>query len=543
MAQQHIQSGPGGDTFTSARPKINANLTELYTEFGGANRVDVLSTDKLAAGSAKMDTMFQTLFAGAGLADAGRQVIANATTVGQMTSAIQSNFSSLYSAIVPQVEQPNILLIMTDDQTKRRTWNSTVLPQIFDRLVEPGLDYDMGYAATPICTPTRASIFSGKYQHNHGITSNTTTGFRETVDEGAVNDTPATRLDALGYRCGYFGKFQNGYQEYPTELVPGYDTTAWFVHARAVGDYSDPETQHIFNKYGTTTTYNQPPSYTSDLIATEVEDFLDAQSVRSEPFFIVASFLSPHRPYHPSPAHSSDFDTEPFYTYPSMSGMSAGEITTWTGRQRSHQEEMRDVDDAVERIFASLDANGFDVATNTYVLYTSDNGYLMGEHDLYEKDRGYEEAVNVPFAALGPDVTPGNSQALVSHVDIPATICDLAGATWEDWDGRSLVPTFDGTIPTGWREHLLIESITGSFKELRMKDYAFWQATAGATGLLYDMTASDALGFSSVDAADTYQMTNLAGTSEGTSFQAVYDPIWTAMSTCSGQDCRDLETT
>lgn len=432
---------------------------------------------------------------------------------------------------------------MTDDQPKRLTWKESVTPNIWNRLVESGIDYAMGFAAVPLCTPTRASIFSGKYQHNHDVTQNTTSGYSQTKANGALADGPAVRLDNLGYRVGYFGKFQNGYQtQAASEIPPGYDQSAWFVHHTAVGVEGDPEPSHQFNRFGTLVTYSSPPEYTSDLIADEVESFLGSHNPAT-PFFITASILGPHRPYIAAPTYSDDYDGWVFEEVPSMSGMSAGERTTQRGYQEGKLEEMREADAAIERIFASLAANGYTVGPggNTYVIFTSDNGYLHGEHDLYTKDYPWEEAVVIPFAAVGPTVAQGvTSQAIVSHVDIPCTICDLAGAAWTDYDGRSLVPTFDGSTPSGWREHVLVESETGNFAEIRMHDYSWWRPLSGGTGNLYDMTAADVM--STPDAADTYQQTNITSTAEGVAFRATYNPILTSLRSCSGQGCRDLET-
>lgn len=431
----------------------------------------------------------------------------------------------------PPSGRPNIVLIMTDDQPKRRTWTRAILPQIFDRMVDGGIDYDLGYAAVPLCTPTRASILSGTYQHNHQVTANTSNGYSQTLENGALDDTPAVRLNALGYRCGYFGKMQNGYSG--THLPPGYDQTAWVIHADTVSE-NDDEHNWDWNMYGTVT---NPNMHSSHIISDAVEAFIAEQGslASPEPFFITASYMSPHWPYSPVPEHEHDFDNVALDVYPSMNLNQAG-TTTQRVVQEAKMEETREVDDGVERIFTALADNGFDVSTDTYVFLTSDNGYLLGEHSDTQKDKPWEEAVNIPYTVVGPGVSQGvNSRALVSHVDLPATFCDLGGAQWSDYDGRSLVPTFDGTIPSGWREHVLVESLGQSFAVLRMENYAYHRFNSG-TRRVFDMTALDS------DPEDTYQITNLSATVEGTSFMSTYDSITQSLRACSGQGCRDLET-
>jgi hypothetical protein len=120
----------------------------------------------------------------------------------------------------------------------------------------------------------------------------------------------------------YFGKFQNGYFNLPTDLPLGYDLSAWFVHANKI-DPNEPE--HTFNEFGTVREYPQPPNYTSHLITDRVEQFLSEQAQRPEPFFLTASYLSPHDPYNPVPEHEHDFDGYPLEMVPSMDAMSATE--------------------------------------------------------------------------------------------------------------------------------------------------------------------------------------------------------------------------
>jgi N-acetylglucosamine-6-sulfatase len=423
---------------------------------------------------------------------------------------------------------PNIVLIISDDQPKRRTWTRAKLSKLFARMIDGGIDYEFGFAATPLCTPTRWSMISGRWQHTHGVTANTENGYSAGKSKGLLNDTPATRLKSLGYRVGFFGKFQNGYFKTPTDLPPGYDKTAWFVHANKI-DSTEPS--HTFNEFGTVRTFSQPPHYSSELITSRVQSFLVGQASRPEPFFITASYLSPHNPYFPDPAHEHDWDAYPLEEWPNMAAMSASERTAQRAVQEGKLEEMEEVDDAVEHIYAALETTG--QLANTYVIYIADNGYLLGEHDQYQKDKWWHESVSTPFAITGPGVAAGvKSYALVSHIDIPTTICDLAGAPWSDWDGRSLVPTFSG-VPAGWRSKLLIESRGPGWAMVRTSEYAYIHK-GGKTNpyMLFDVAGDD---------ADPYELTNIYSTTEGQQVRAELQPALDALRVCSGSSCRTAE--
>jgi N-acetylglucosamine-6-sulfatase len=425
---------------------------------------------------------------------------------------------------------PNILLIVTDDQPKRRTWKREVMPKTFSRMVDGGVEYELGFTATPLCTPTRWSMISGRWQHTHQCTENSANGYSEGKDKGLLNDTPATRLNELGCRVGYFGKFQNGYFNLPKDLPPGYDLSAWFVHANKI--YPN-EPEHTFNEFGTIRKYPQPPNYTSHLITARVEQFLDEQAQRPEPFFLTASYLSPHDPYKPVPEHEHDFDGYPLEMVPSMDAMSATEREQQRVVQEGKLEEVREIDNAVERIYAKLEGTG--QLENTYIIYITDHGYLLGEHLNYRKDKWWHEAIHIPFAVTGPGVAAGaKSRALASQIDIPTTICDLAGASWSDWDGRSLAPTFGGQVPEGWRTKLLVESLNSKWRMIRTEEYAYVSRYANKREpyLLFDLLGDD---------ADPYELTNIIATPKGQQVKAQLQPALEVLRSCKGDACRVAE--
>jgi arylsulfatase A-like enzyme len=429
----------------------------------------------------------------------------------------------------------NIVLLISDDDPKKYTHHRDVMPKKFHHMVDGGIDYDNGFCSTPLCTPTRWTMICGKHQHTHRVTVNTDTGYSAGKSKGLLLDTPATRLQSMGYRVGYFGKIQNGYFNMPLDLPPGYDQSAWFVHANKI---VDTEPSHTFNEFGTVRTFAQPPHYSSELITSRVESFLNQQSTRPEPFFITASYLSPHSPYKPEPEYEHLHDDTPLAITPNMTGMSPAEREAQQQVQEGKLEEVQELDEAIDRIYTSLAANG--QLENTYVIHVADNGYLLGEHDQYQKDKWWNETVKIPFTATGPTIPAGvKSPALVSHIDIPTTIADLAGASWSDWDGRSLVPTFSGVVPTDWRTKVLIESTGSGWKMLRTMDYQTNEAYAYIQRsnktepiLIFDIGGDD---------ADPYELTNIVNTAEGQQVKSWLQPILNSMVTCRGNTCRVTE--
>jgi N-acetylglucosamine-6-sulfatase len=398
---------------------------------------------------------------------------------------------------------PNILLIVPDDLPKRGFHTREVMPKLFARMVDRGLEYELGFTTHPLCCPARWSMMTGLYAHNHGVwVIDTCT--ENARSKGLLGDTTATRLSSAGYRVGHFGKYNNGYQRIPTYLPPGYSRDAWMVLASAQIE----EGNSSWNEYGTIR--NRAAINSTQHITDATVRFIEEGT---GPFFATTAYLSPHYPYNPSSEHAHDFDTDPFEILPSRTTMSSREVSDMTAVQRGKKEELRDVDDGIERIFAALEATG--KLENTYIIYVADNGEQLGEHDTYEKDKPWRESTEIPF--------------------VGSTICDLAGVPWQDWDGRSLVPTFDGTIPLDWRKHLLIEDAPKKWRSLRTEEYMYVHMYGSATWRLFDTTTLDS------DPEDTYEMTNLISTPEGIAVKADYQPRLNALSTCRGATCRAQE--
>src|SRR5215210_89043 len=388
--------------------------------------------------------------------------------------------------------QPKILYLMVDDQP-RHTASARIMPKLDKYLRAEGIDFVNGYVSSPVCGPARAALFKGQYPHNTGVITNVTT-HQEFRARGLDRDTVATRLKAVGYECGYFGKYLNGYSSSDASYVaPGWDW--WFTSAERREDYYAKPDSFVMSaatpedKTPTVQTYSRSRWDETDLLADHVETFIRDNANRMWLAYVAPT--APHAPYNPAPRYEHYADGAS-YSSPATRENTVKELADkpqsvqdeapWTAEEQAEAdrsfegqlEELQPVDDLIERLVLVLRETN--QLSDTFILYCSDNGYMMGEHGLIKKGLPYEEATSVPFLVRGPEVPQGlTSDALVSQLDITATMLEVADANTSGIDGRSLVPILDSTVPSSWRKRLLIEQLGGTTRwdMLREGDYSY----------------------------------------------------------------------
>ena len=388
--------------------------------------------------------------------------------------------------------RPNIIFIMTDDHAAHAigAYGSRVnkTPHL-DRLAREGALLASVFATNAICTPSRAAILTGQYSHLNGVTMfNRFDSSRMTV---------ARLLQQGGYHTGMVGKWHLGSDPVGFdrwEILPGQ------------GAYRDPV---LYTATGEKTYTGQ---YATDVITDLALDFV-ASRPRDKPFFLMMHHKAPHRPWEPSASHAAHFATqripEPVTFWDSYAtrtdalhenqqrvaadltnrdlkfapppGLAGPELAKWlaikpgsvtivrdgkdvtlTGEalvRWKYQRYMQDylatvqsVDDSVGRVLALLEKAG--LARNTMVVYTSDQGFFLGDHGLFDKRFMYEESIRMPFLVRWPArIKPGTrSDALALNIDFAATFLEAAGApTPAEMQGRSLLPLFGGRTPSDWR--------------------------------------------------------------------------------------------
>jgi N-acetylglucosamine-6-sulfatase len=372
--------------------------------------------------------------------------------------------------------RPNFVLIVTDDQDAA---SMRAMPRVQERLARRGVTFANMFVANPICCPSQVSILTGQYSHNNGILHNVPPqgGFRKFVDLGGDRSTLATWLHDAGYLTGRVGKYLVGYPIGSTYVPPGWD--AW--HSTFEG--FSPYFNYALNENGAVVPYGaRPEDYITDVLGRRAVEFLaDAEAVDDQPFFLVFSPTAPHGgsgpngPPTPAPRHQGLFAGATAPRTPSFNEadvsdkpaairnrppLTAAQIAALDREHQLRLEALQAVDEAVERIVDALDALG--ELEDTYILFTSDNGYHLGQHRLFDgKGNAYEEDIRVPLIVRGPGVPEGETlDHLALNIDFAPTVCELAGVIpGRVPDGRSLAPLLArGTPPPhDWRNDFLVE--------------------------------------------------------------------------------------
>ena len=351
--------------------------------------------------------------------------------------------------------RPNIVLVLTDDQR----WDTvSAMPNVTNRLVRPGVDFRNAFASNPLCCPSRVSILTGRYSHSTGVFSNRPPhgGFASFRDRVTI----ATRLRAAGYRTAYMGKYLNGYAN-NTYVPPGWDR--WLAFANA--GYYD----YRLNVDGRLETGPTLRSlYSTDRLAAEAVRFV-RESRR--PFFLVLAPYAPHEPAEPARRHARAFSALVPWRSPSYRERNVSDKPAWVRAQprtlrfgpqafRRRQLQSRLAgDQVVGRLVRAL--RGQRLLRNTVVVFTSDNGYLWGEHRLSAKAKPYEESIRVPLVVRYDALTRGRPRSverLVANVDLAPTFAAAARTRLPGAEGRSLLPFLAGRTPR-WRSALLLETL------------------------------------------------------------------------------------
>jgi N-acetylglucosamine-6-sulfatase len=354
-------------------------------------------------------------------------------------------------------QRPNIVLLLTDDMR----WDTLRYMPIVQRVLgRHGVTFTNAYVANPRCCPSRTSILTGLYSHLTGIYTNVGPdgGFPGFDDRSTI----ATWLHDAGYHTGLFGKYLNHYQT--TYVPPGWDRWLATFGGSAYYDY-------VANVDGVRREFGSDASdYGTTVVRRAAVSFI-RETDPETPFFLYWSPQAPHEPAIPAPSDRGDFRSLPDWrpkshdeanvadkpayvqSRPRISGSLAQEIDEFRRRQI---ESLQAVDRAVGAIVETLRETGR--LENTIIVFTSDHGFLWGEHRWHGKSVPYEEAVAVPFvvrydALLEESRTDDH---LVVNIDLAPTFAELAGVAAPEVEGRSLVPLLEGS-PVEWRDEFLIE--------------------------------------------------------------------------------------
>jgi arylsulfatase A-like enzyme len=329
--------------------------------------------------------------------------------------------------------RPNVLIILTDDQ---RADTLDVMPAVEKWFGQDGTTYPNAYVSVPLCCPSRATIMTGRYAHNHGVVDNTA---HHNMDQ---RTTLQYLLHSHGYRTGIVGKYFNGW---PLPLDPpffdrwsifrsGYYGTKWNIDGK----------RQTIRRYAT------------DYISKESVSYLKSfERKDAKPWYMYVATSAPHEPFTPAPRHL--FSPVPEWDPPPSVGEkdksdkppavqdAEGEEAGGNAIRESQLRSLLAVDEMVAKLMQTL--GDLKERERTLVFFLGDNGYFWAEHGLSDKRLPYTEAIQVPLLARWPGrLAPGaTDQRLVSLVDIAPTVLQATGVPPDPFtpqDGRSLLETW-----------------------------------------------------------------------------------------------------
>jgi len=370
--------------------------------------------------------------------------------------------------------RPNILFIMSDDHASHAMscYGSRInrTPNL-DRIAHGGMRFNNCFCTNAICTPSRATILAGTYNHVNGVTT------LATPMDNRLQTFPKL-LQRGGYRTAIFGKWHLGVG--PDHCPTGFDD--WAV-LPGQGRYHNPEFIFKGPNGGTTRTVR---GYVTDIITDMTLAWLKERD-RSRPFCLLYHHKAPHRPWYPDEKHAHLFLNEdvpePTTLYddyrnrasaaaaakmrvgPHMTSedlkcevpkeLPENELRKWAYQRyiKDYLRVVASIDDNVGRVLDYLDEEG--LTEDTLVIYTSDQGFFLGDHGWYDKRFMYEESLRMPFILRYPrEVRPGSvNDDIILNVDFAPLFLDMAGAPVpDDFQGRSFRALLRGETPADWRQ-------------------------------------------------------------------------------------------
>ena len=361
--------------------------------------------------------------------------------------------------------RPNIIFLTTDDQTVA---DMQALPRTASLIGGNGVSFANSYSSYPLCCPARATWLSGQYAHNHNVLGNTA------PDGGyaMLNDkqTLPVWLQAANYRTVHIGKMPNGYGSPDQAYVPpGWGKLPDLTKGEFYGFLPDPPSAYYGFKMNENGVVVQHPSsdYQTDVYADyavkAIDDHVNTPAFATKPLYLEVHFFAPHDPADPATRHLGAYGLAELPKDASYNEKNVEDKPKWLravrrlggglrskilARHRKRLESLLSVDEAINEIVSKLAVEG--LLGETYIVFTSDNGYMQGQHRLHQgKFVAYEPSAEVPLMIRGPGIPTGAiSNELVTNVDLVKTFLDFSGAAPQiTIDGRSLLPyAIDSTL-------------------------------------------------------------------------------------------------
>ena len=371
----------------------------------------------------------------------------------------------------------NVIFILTDDQRfdEMGFMNPVIDTPNIDRLAREGVHFKNAFVTTALCSPSRATILTGQYMHNHGV-----------VDNNAPPNPNSVffpqYLQVAGYDTAFVGKWHMGEAASASRSLddpqPGFDH--WVSFAGQGHYYPTRLRNGLMNQLNINGEHVPQKGYITDELTDYAVDYL-SQRTSENPFFLYLSHKAVHANFSPAARHAEQYaDREiPIPTSQADTDENYRGKPMWVKNQRNswhgvdfpyhssldvqaykmeYHRAMSAVDDSIGRLLAWIAENGY--AENTIVMLMGDNGFLFGEHGLIDKRNAYEESMRVPLVAWAPSILPKNHQVdeMVANLDIAPTMLDIAGLKSPvQFQGQSLLGLARGLPAPAWRQALLYE--------------------------------------------------------------------------------------
>jgi choline-sulfatase len=408
-------------------------------------------------------------------------------------------------------DRPNIIFMLADDMgpwAMGCAGNAEIRTPNLDRLAASGMRHENFFCASPVCSPARATLITGRIPSQHGVhdwlaAGNTTTGNEGQRGVGLIEylkDQPGYTdfLAAAGYRCGLSGKWHIGDCHHAQKSFE-----FWEVHAQGGGNYYNAPMLHQGQVI-------QDPRYVTEAITSNALDWLEASKGRTEPFYLSVHYTAPHSPWdreqHPQELFDDYFANCPFDSVPW--GLTPAPWVQFRAIPVPNEERRRTVlsgyfaaitamDQQIGRLLDWLEDN--DLTERTLVIFSSDNGMNMGHHGVFGKGNAtfplnmYDEAVKVPFIASHPGTIAAgtSSRALLSQYDFLPTLLEYAGVANPEapgLPGRSFAGLLRGQA-AGGTEAVVVCDEYGPVRMLRTATHKYIHRLPYGPHELYNLAA------------------------------------------------------
>jgi arylsulfatase A-like enzyme len=364
--------------------------------------------------------------------------------------------------------RPNIIFALVDDLDSRTAAIANALPRVQQRMIAQGATFSRAYTQFALCSPSRATMLTGRYSQNTGVRRNNPPfgGFETFYANRLLDASVNVWLKQAGYRTGFVGKLDNNY---PRTAPSNYVPPSWDYWAATdrVNFYGYRLNENgVWRQYGFT-----PADYATDVHSRKAQEFVTASADAGQPFLLFLWFSAIHSPLEGAPRHATLFPDATAPRVPSFNeadvsdkppflrpaAMTPAVIAAVDGQHRLRLRALQAVDEAMGAIFDLLNRRG--LLGNTYIVFTGDNGFHMGEHRWkLTKNFAYEESIRIPLFVRGPGVPAGRRVTrLVGNADLVPTFAAWAGVTPPvEVDGRSFAPLLTAADPATvpWRRSL-----------------------------------------------------------------------------------------